>query len=71
MPDGQGMHAVDPDERNPNTGGDESPSTSGTETASTNTEKRFELGFFARTVTTTSTTPPGYGGEKDPDPEGG
>lgn len=59
MPDGQGMRAVDPDQ-NPTTGGQQSPGTSGTETATTNTEKRFELGFFARTVTTTSTTPPDY-----------
>jgi len=50
---------------------DQPATDTGTGTATTTTEKRFELGFFARTVTTTSTTPPGYGGEKDPDPQGG
>ena len=34
----------------------------GTETATTRTETRWEFGFFARRVTTSSTTPPGDDG---------
>jgi hypothetical protein len=60
----EGMRAVPPEEESQDAKSDTQDAAQASGTGSATTEKRWEFGFFARNVTTTSSTPPDY----DPGP---